>query len=117
MERHIRHCCLSTLTKVKPSQELHCCLRHQTAEVGPIKSIVNRHAHSFLHKAMDFKGSINHVSNIAHDWDLIAYLVRWSGADPSAKSGQFNRDLEQLVERMNTLTNRLSRKLPSRRCR
>ena len=57
-----------------------------------------RHAHGFFHKAMDFKGSLNHVGNIAHDWNLIAYSVRWSGANSLAKSGQFDRNLEQLVE-------------------
>ena len=58
----------------------------------------NRYAHSFSRKVMDFKGSLNHASNIAHDWDLIASSVRWSGANSSAKSGQFSSDLEQLVE-------------------
>ena len=58
----------------------------------------NLHAHSFFRKVMDFKGSLNHASNIAHDWDLIAYSVRWNGANSSAKSGQFSSDLEQLVE-------------------
>ena len=95
---HIRHCCLRTLTTVKPSQEPHFCLQHQTAEAGPIKTIVDRHTHSFFRKVMDFKRSLNHTTNIAHNWDLIAYSVRWSSANPSAKSGQFSSDLEQLVE-------------------
>lgn len=85
---HIRLCCLNILPCTRPSQEGHCCLPHQKAEVGPLQSIKNRHVHGIINNLKELEDTLTHDSNLHHDWDLLAYSGRWSGTNNSARSNQ-----------------------------
>ena len=39
------------------------------------------------------QGTLNYDNTINHDWELIAYSVRWSHHTPRSKSDQLNNDI------------------------
>ena len=95
---HIRPCCLDIATYTQPFYKKgHRCLPHQKANIRPVKEIVDRHVHGSFHNLIDFQGTLNQDDKIDHNWDLVAYSVRWSGAD-GREAIAFNEEIELLVE-------------------
>ena len=90
-----------------PDEVQHSCLRHQTAKVGPIQDIINRHVHGIIRNLMEFQGTLNYDNSIDHDRELILYSVSWSSRTPRSYGDRFNDDIvpyrKRKIEKMNEL--------------
>ena len=97
---HIRYCCLSIVPQVHPkTRTQHDCPHYQEAKVDLFG---NRPIHGTFDNLLNFQDDLNHSNTISHDWDLIAYSVRWSSDGYKSLKYRFDENIEDLVKAYET---------------